>query len=151
MSSEPLPPCTVNTTTSASNGYYEIYYPKTLAGTDSACTAYVYSSVPDYKEFNELRASGVDYLLIELDGLSKINGSVYDYFANTPVNGSNINISNSYNDVVYVTSTDTGGLFSLWVNGSEQHKLKVSKLMKKLVDSGFDMTGKTPPKKQDVR
>ncbi|UCC92134.1 MAG: carboxypeptidase regulatory-like domain-containing protein, partial [Candidatus Aenigmatarchaeota archaeon] len=114
-------------TTSASNGFYEVYYPTTLAGTDSTCKAYVYSNVSDYKEFNELRASGVDYLLIGLEGLSKINGSVYDYYANTPVNGSNINISNSDNDVVYITSTDTGGLFSVWVNGSEAHKLKVSK------------------------
>ncbi len=114
-------------TTSASNGYYEIYYPTTLAGTDSTCKAYVNSSVSDYKEFNELRASGVDYLMIDMEGDSKINGSVYDYFANTPVNGSNINISNSDNDIVYVTQTNPSGLFSLWANGSEQHKLKVSK------------------------
>lgn len=114
-------------TTSDVNGYYEIYYPPILNGTDSTCKAYVRSNVSYYKIFYGLRSSGVDYLLIELEGDSKINGSVYDYYANLPIINATINISDSLNDVVYTTYTDLNGVFNIWVRGNEAHKLKIFK------------------------
>ncbi|MEE9323343.1 MAG: carboxypeptidase regulatory-like domain-containing protein [Candidatus Aenigmarchaeota archaeon] len=113
-------------TTSASNGYYKIYYPTTLEGTAS-CKAYVHSTKTNYKEFYELRSPGVSYLLIEMEGDSKVNGSVYDQYANIPVDDANVNLSNTTSDVVYILSTNSNGLFEAWVDGGEAHTLKVSK------------------------
>lgn len=110
--------------TSGSGGYYEIYYPSTLAG----LSLYVHCSLTGYTSA-EVYSGGTQQTDVSLVGTATAQGKVVDK-GNTSVgiNGATVELFNATSgSTIYQQSTSPSGNFSINVRNGTNYTLRVTK------------------------
>ncbi len=111
-------------TTSGSNGYYEVYYPSTLSG----LSLYVHANASGYYSKN-VSTGGSQEVGINLRGSAVVTGKVVD--GTNPslgISGATVQLLNSSTgEVVYEKTTQTDGNFTIYIEDGIAYTLKITK------------------------
>jgi len=111
-------------TTSGSDGYYEVYYPSTLSG----LSLYVHANASGYYSKN-VSTGGSQEVGINLRGSAVVTGKVVD--GTNPslgISGATVQLlDSSAGEVVYEKTTQTDGNFTIYIEDGIAYTLKISK------------------------
>jgi hypothetical protein len=110
-------------TTTASNGFYQIYYPSTL----DCNNIWVHADATGYDHWRENLIGGSAEVSIGLNGSAFLNGTVIDRNNQSLFLSATVTVINPAYGNVYVINSGNDGVFYLRVRDGEDHRVVVSK------------------------